>query len=144
MRAALVGQTARVQISIQNGKWQDIFSQSGPMKVGGILIDGDSSWTLRTIDLSKFSGKLAKIRFLMDAGNGIAFPSTGGSYGWFIDNILIGTNEFEKKLYSIGQPTDDEQYSVEFINRARKDPAKELELLINTKDPDVIGAYGLF
>jgi hypothetical protein len=144
MRTALVGQTARVQISIQNGKWQEIFSQSGPMKGGGILIDGDSSWTLRTIGLSKFSGKLAKIRFLMDAGNSAAFNDTGSNYGWFIDNIQIGSSAFEKKLYSIGQPTDGEQYSVEFINRARKDPAKELELLINTEDPDVIRVYDYF
>lgn len=144
MRTALVGQTARVQVSLQNGKWQEIFSQSGPMKGGGVLIDGDSSWTLRTIDLSGFTGKIVRIRFMMDAGNSAAFSNTGPKYGWFIDNIQIGSNAFEKKLYSIGQPTDGEQYSVELINRARKDPVKELELLIDAKDPELIKAYDYF
>lgn len=40
-------------------------------------------------------------------------------------------------LYSIGSPTDEEQYYVELINRARANPAAEGQLLATTTDPTV-------
>src|SRR5690606_20423516 len=47
-------------------------------------------------------------------------------------------------LYSIGEPTDDEQLYVELINRARADPAAEGRRLVATMDPDIIAAYEFF
>lgn len=47
-------------------------------------------------------------------------------------------------LYSIGDPTDDEQYYLELINRARADPAAEGVRLATTTDADVLAAYAYF
>ncbi len=47
-------------------------------------------------------------------------------------------------LYSIGQPTDEEQLYLEYINRARADPAAEGTRLRTTTDPDVLSAYNSF
>ena len=46
--------------------------------------------------------------------------------------------------YSIGSPTDEEQYFVELINRARADANAEAFRLANTTDPDVQGAITFF
>ncbi|MBK8478430.1 MAG: hypothetical protein IPL39_19725 [Opitutaceae bacterium] len=47
-------------------------------------------------------------------------------------------------LYSIGSPTDDEQYCLELINRARAHPAVEGGILASTSDPDVLFSYDYF
>lgn len=47
-------------------------------------------------------------------------------------------------LYSIGEPTDEEQLYLEYINRARANPPAEGAILANTTDPDVLSAYGSF
>jgi hypothetical protein len=47
-------------------------------------------------------------------------------------------------LYSIGQPTEEEQLYVELINRARANPAAEGERLRATTDPEVVAAYDFF
>src|SRR5207244_1319974 len=47
-------------------------------------------------------------------------------------------------LYSIGQPTDEEQLYLEYINRSRADPTAEGVRLANTTDPDVLAAYSFF
>ena len=47
-------------------------------------------------------------------------------------------------LYSIGDPTDEEQLFLEYINRSRADPPAEGARLANTTDPDVLSAYGFF
>jgi uncharacterized protein YkwD len=44
-------------------------------------------------------------------------------------------------VYSIGEPTDEEQLFVELINRARRDPVGEGVRLVTTTNPDVLGAY---
>jgi hypothetical protein len=46
--------------------------------------------------------------------------------------------------YSIGEPTDEEQLYVEYINRARADPTAEGVRLVTTTDPDVQGALEYF
>jgi uncharacterized protein YkwD len=43
--------------------------------------------------------------------------------------------------YQIGEPTAEEQLYLEFINRARANPAAEALRLRNTTDPDVLAAY---
>src|SRR5256886_1634586 len=47
-------------------------------------------------------------------------------------------------LYSIGDPTDEEQLYLEYINRSRADPTAEGVRLANTTDPDVLSAYTYF
>jgi len=49
-----------------------------------------------------------------------------------------------KQLYEIGDLSDDEQAYVEFINRARVDPAAEGIRLRDTTDPDVVGSLNFF
>lgn len=48
------------------------------------------------------------------------------------------------QLYSVGEPTDAEQLCVEYINRARANPAAEGQRLATTTDPDVAWAYEYF
>lgn len=47
-------------------------------------------------------------------------------------------------LYSIGSPTDEEQYYLELINRARSNPPTEGARLATTTDPDVTSAINYF
>jgi uncharacterized protein YkwD len=44
-------------------------------------------------------------------------------------------------LYSVGDPTDEEQLYLEYINRARVNPAAEALRLQSTSDPDLLQAY---
>jgi hypothetical protein len=47
-------------------------------------------------------------------------------------------------LYSIGDPSPEEQLYIEMINRARANPAAEALLFVNSTDPRVLGAYDFF
>src|SRR5882724_3888526 len=47
-------------------------------------------------------------------------------------------------LYSIGQPADEEQLYLEYINRSRANPSAEGARLAATTDPDVLAAYSAF
>src|ERR1051326_1666592 len=47
-------------------------------------------------------------------------------------------------LYSIGQPTDEEQSYLEFLNRMRSNPTAEGQRLAVTTDPNVLSAYSFF
>jgi hypothetical protein len=47
-------------------------------------------------------------------------------------------------IYSIGDPTPEEQLYVEMINRARANPVAEALLLATTTDPEVLSAYDFF
>lgn len=46
--------------------------------------------------------------------------------------------------YSIGQPTDEEQLYLEYLNRMRANPTAEGQRLAATTDPNVLGAYSQF
>jgi Cysteine-rich secretory protein family len=46
--------------------------------------------------------------------------------------------------YSIGQPTDEEQLYLEFLNRMRADPTAEGQRLAAVTDPNILAAYGQF
>ncbi len=50
-------------------------------------------------------------------------------------------NALGQSLYSHGDPTDQEQYLLELINRARANPPAEGDSLYNTKDADVLNNY---
>lgn len=66
--------------------------------------------------------------------------------------IISGGNPFSLKspeapaaqLYSIGDPTNEEQYYLELINRARANPTAEGIRLALTTDPNVLSAYNAF
>ncbi len=47
-------------------------------------------------------------------------------------------------LYQFGNPTADEQAYIEYINRARANPAAEAARLAATTDPDILKAYAYF
>ena len=47
-------------------------------------------------------------------------------------------------LYSIGQPTDEEQLYLEYLNRMRANPTAEGQRLATTTDPNVLSAYTFF
>jgi uncharacterized protein YkwD len=47
-------------------------------------------------------------------------------------------------LYSIGQPTDEEQFYLEYLNRMRAKPTAEGQRLATTTDPNVQQAYTFF
>ena len=46
--------------------------------------------------------------------------------------------------YSIGQPTDEEQLYLEYLNRMRSNPAAEGQRMAATTDPDVLSSYEFF
>ena len=48
------------------------------------------------------------------------------------------------QLYSIGDPTNEEQLYLELINRARANPTAEGLRLATTTDPNVLSAYSSF
>lgn len=55
-----------------------------------------------------------------------------------------GSPDSPTGLYSIGDPTNDEQYYLELINRARANPTAEGIRLALTTDPNVVNAYTYF
>src|SRR4051812_7977537 len=62
-------------------------------------------------------------------------------------SILPGdsaTTAVGPQLYSIGSPTDEEQFYLEMINRARANPAAEGARLATTTDAKVRASYSYF
>src|SRR4051812_6739779 len=57
---------------------------------------------------------------------------------------LESPNAPASQLYSIGQPTNEEQYYLELINRARANPTAEGIRLAVTTDPSILSAYTAF
>src|ERR1044071_6665151 len=67
-------------------------------------------------------------------------PVTSGGAPFSIDT----PNTTAGQLYSIGDPTNEEQYYLELINRARANPTAEALRLATTTDANVVGAYTSF
>ena len=140
LRNATPDQTAKVQISTDGGAtWPStVWSQVGDGS------PGESSFTLQEVDLSGFDGDTVQVRFFYDFQSGSFFPGTSSSNGWFVDNIQIGS-EFSKDQYTqFGDPSDDEQLYVEYINRARADASAEAIRLANLTDSSIVNAYSFF
>jgi hypothetical protein len=57
---------------------------------------------------------------------------------------ILSPNTPSAQPYSIGDPTNDEQYYLELINRARANPTAEGIRLATTTDTNVLGAYASF
>jgi uncharacterized protein YkwD len=67
-----------------------------------------------------------------------------GAYLVFAVLLLSGSSLAAQTLYSIGDPTDDEQQYVEYINRARANPNAEAQRMKNITDANVLSAYSYF
>lgn len=136
VRWATSAQIARVQVSTNGGgSWsQTIFSRPG------IGTAGDGNFVLEEVDLSAFSGQSIQIRFLYDFTGGSFFPQTTNSVGMFVDDIQVGS-EYTKQLYSIGDPTEDEQIYLELINRSRADAAAEAQRLATISNSSITNVY---
>ncbi len=130
-------QTARVQISTNAGAtWSStVWTQSG---TGG---SGESGFSLQEVNLSAFDGQSIQVRFLYDFNFGSFFPQSESGVGWYVDNIQIGS-AFSKDLYTqFGDPSDDEQHYLEYINRARANAAVEAARLRDESDPLITSEY---
>ncbi len=60
-----------------------------------------------------------------------------GSSGWGTDRVAASA----LIEWSIGEPSDEEQYYLELVNRTRMDPLGEATRLAQATDPAVLGAY---
>ncbi len=81
--------------------------------------------------------------------SGFGIGITSYSLGGELDSDPLGRPPFHPlgpgvSLYSIGQPTDEEQLCLELINRSRADPSAEGVRLAATTDPNVRAAYTNF
>jgi hypothetical protein len=61
-------------------------------------------------------------------------------------NIVVGPAPRPRveTPYSIGQPTDEEQLYLEYLNRMRANPTAEGRILANTTNPGVLASYSYF
>lgn len=132
-------QVAKVQISTNGGStWPtDLYSQAGDAS------SGEGAFALKEIDLSSYSGQNARFRFMYDFTGGSAFTQTGTNFGWKVDDIQIA-DQYQKQLYSIGNPSSHAQQYLEYINRARADALVEANRLANETDSDIVSAYSFF
>lgn len=136
---ATTSQVARVQVSTDGGSsWStNIFSQAGNNG------SGDGAFSLKEVDLSGYSGQQARFRFYYDFTGGSAFTQTDTDVGWRVDDIQFA-DEFQKQLYSIGNPSADAQLYLEYVNRARADALVEANRLAAETDSDILSAYNSF
>ncbi len=132
-------QVAKVQISTNGGtSWPtDIFSQAGTGS------SGEGAYGLHEVDLSSYANQNLRFRFMYDFTGGSAFTQTSVGNGWHVDDIQIGS-QLAKTQYSIGNPSDDAQLYLEYVNRARADAIVEANRLATETDPDITSAYGFF
>lgn len=112
-------QIARVQLSTDGGQsWpEEVYSQTGEGS-------GDQGFMFRQVDLSAFAGREVRIRFFYEYAGGMRYPHTDPGIGWMIDDIRVASR-YETAEYSIGDPTDWEQWMLEFANRGRVDAVAE-------------------
>ena len=87
---ATAGQTAKVQVSTNNGvSWIDVYTQSG----SAVQRPQEGTFQDRAINLGAFSGTPILVRFAY-IPSGLAYIDTDGTTGWFIDDITF-QNAFE-------------------------------------------------
>ncbi len=79
------GQTARVQISVDEGlSWADVFSQTGANT------SGEAAFTSRSYSLADFAGRAIRVRFLFDYTQSLdAYTDTDDGVGWHLDDISV-------------------------------------------------------
>lgn len=129
-------QVARVQASTDGGgSWPiSLFNQAGS---GG---SGEGGFNLKQVNLGAYAAQTLQLRFYYDFTSGSAFIQTTTDVGWIVDDIQIA-DQFQKSLYSIGNPSNDAQLYLEYINRARANALAEANRLANETDPQILSAY---
>jgi len=79
---AAADQKALVQVSTNQGaEWTTVFSQAG---TNG---RGETSFTIRTVNLAAYAGLPLRLRFVYEFLSGSYFDGTEPSVGWLIDDI---------------------------------------------------------
>lgn len=82
LTGATTDQKAKVQMSTDGGMtWSDLWVQAGSGD------SGETSFQLRTIDLSAHAGKLIRLRFNYSYLSG--YYSYGTSVGWYVDDVVF-------------------------------------------------------
>jgi len=77
-------QIARVQVSSDEGNtWNDVYTQAGNNG------PGESSFTLRTVNLGAYAGHTLRLRLMYDIGFGSYFPQSSSGVGWYIDDLTL-------------------------------------------------------
>jgi len=133
-------QVAQVQVSTDAGiSWSaTVYSQAGTDDAG------ETGFTLREVDLgSRYAGQQIRIRFYYEFLGDYAYTDSVFYVGWLIDDIQIGS-EFQKALYTIGDPSATEVLYLEMMNRARADALVEANRLAATTDETLLGVYEYF
>lgn len=132
-------QIAKVQLSTDEGvTWPiTVYTQPGNQNRPA----GDGGFVFRQIDLSAYAGQDVRIRFFYEFSGGTYYPQTTTDIGWVIDDIRVAS-EFETTAYSIGQPTEWEQWLLEYANRARVDGIAEANRLAG--DATLANVYSHF
>lgn len=136
---AMPGQVATVQVSLDGGEtWpKTIFSQAG----AGQTRPTDVGFRFHQISLSDFAGETIRIRFVYENRGGSAIVQTDSDTGWVIDDIRIGP-DYQTNAYSIGNPTNQEQWMLEIINRARAGAVADAGRL--SRDSSLAAIYSFF
>lgn len=136
---AMKNQVAKVQLSTDGGvTWaHEVYSQAGTEGAG------ETSFSLREVDLSAFARRDVRVRFIYERQAGTFYPQTETRMGWWIDDIQIGS-AFRQSQFSIGNPTNQEQHYLEYINRARADALTEANRLAAETDAAIKNAYTVY
>jgi uncharacterized protein YkwD len=131
-------QVARVEASSDGGaNWPiSLYSQAG---TGGI---GEGGFSLKQINLAPYASQSLIFRFNFTFTVS-KFPQIDPGVGWYIDDIQFA-DQLQKSQYSIGNPSNQEQLYLEYINRARADAIVEANRLANESAPGVQSAYSFF
>lgn len=129
-------EVARVQISTNGGStWPTtIYNQAGSNGAG------EGAFSLKTLNLANYVNQNVRFRFYYDFPGGNYYPQTTPGYGWYVDDIQIGSS-YTKSQWSIGNPTSYEQQYLEYINRARVDALAEANRLAHETDPIILSEY---
>ena len=137
LKAATPSQVAKVQVATNGSNWADIYSQPGND------FPGEGSFSLKELPLNTYQGQSVQFRFMLDFSGGLAYTQTDSRTGWFVDNIQV-QSDFQKLKYDIGDPSNEEQFYLEYINRARSDASAEAERLRDETTPSIVNAYSFF
>lgn len=131
---------ATVQLSTDGGvSWPvAVYSQPGTGDAG------ESVFSLREVDLGAgYAGQQVRVRFYYDHVGGSAYTQTSTNVGWLIDDIQIGA-EFQKLVWTIGDPSPEAVLYLELINRSRADAVAEAIRLAAHSDPAITSVYAYY
>lgn len=107
-------QTAKVEVSLDEGKnWQAIYQQSGQQS-GNITSFGETSFVEKRVSMTQFANRTILLRFNYEkTQDGPFYPQSSTGIGWYIDDIIF--DGFESQVFS-GAPTDAISNSFRFVS----------------------------